>query len=377
MSETEKVSKLTAALGETGAAAVMNMLGKTDQLKTSMEKLAEISGNTPAVEMAKKMTDEMAIFTAGWNNLKISFGSAILPLFNLLLSGIAATVGGLAALIDCCPPVRWALGFLTMAIFGVAVAFGTLKIVLSLRQMFLALKLALQSTAAKMIYTKVCTVALTMAKYALTAAIWLAAKGALVAYAAGWLMVKGVLIAVKVITAIVTGVQWLFNLALWSCPITWIVLGIVALIAAIVALIVYWDEVTAFVYKYADAILAILGPIGWVVLAFKHWDTIKEIIGSIWDYIKEFFNWIGGVAGKIGNFFAKFFGGNNSVNIENIRNDQPVVEGGAVGRNKDIAAGGVRNTTNNSNTTNYGGVTINSSRALTPGELEEYMLLQS
>ena len=42
---------------------------------------------------------------------------------------------------------------------------------------------------------------------------------------------------------------WGFTVALLACPITWIVIGIVALIGALVACIYYWDEICDFVVK--------------------------------------------------------------------------------------------------------------------------------
>src|SRR5574344_1769763 len=52
--------------------------------------------------------------------------------------------------------------------------------------------------------------------------------------------------AIKVIGA-VTKAVWLFNASLLANPITWIILGIVALIAIIVLLIKYWDQVSSAV----------------------------------------------------------------------------------------------------------------------------------
>ena len=49
---------------------------------------------------------------------------------------------------------------------------------------------------------------------------------------------KGVMLAGQAAT-------WLFNTALLANPITWIVLGVMALIAAVAALIYYWDDLVA------------------------------------------------------------------------------------------------------------------------------------
>ena len=60
-------------------------------------------------------------------------------------------------------------------------------------------------------------------------------------------------VAVKAATAAWTGVQWLLNASLWACPITWIVAGIVALIAVITVCVTkvegwgkQWDSVVKF-----------------------------------------------------------------------------------------------------------------------------------
>lgn len=46
-----------------------------------------------------------------------------------------------------------------------------------------------------------------------------------------------------------TASAWLFNAALWANPITWVVAGVVALIAAVGAMIYWWDEIKA---SFAD-----------------------------------------------------------------------------------------------------------------------------
>jgi hypothetical protein len=44
-------------------------------------------------------------------------------------------------------------------------------------------------------------------------------------------------------TGITTAAQWLFNAALYACPLVWIVVGIAAIIAVIVLMIMHWDKV--------------------------------------------------------------------------------------------------------------------------------------
>lgn len=68
------------------------------------------------------------------------------------------------------------------------------------------------------------------------------------------------------IVGLVTAAQWLWNASILANPLTWILLGIVALIAGIVLLVKNWDTV-----KKA---------------AGKAWDWMKEKAKQGWDYIK-------------------------------------------------------------------------------------------
>lgn len=71
---------------------------------------------------------------------------------------------------------------------------------------------------------------------------------------------------------------WAFAAALLANPITWIVLGIVGLIGAIVALIVYWDKVVAGIRTAA----------GWMVQAFDvAWKWIKGMFTRAVTWLRE------------------------------------------------------------------------------------------
>lgn len=110
---------------------------------------------------------------------------------------------------------------------------------------------------------------------------------------------------------------WAFAAALLANPITWIVLGVVALIGAIVALIVYWDKVSSAIRTTAgwlvqafaaawkwvkemftraiawlreNAILIgviLMGPMAWAVAAIiKYWEPIRGFFANLWTGIK-------------------------------------------------------------------------------------------
>lgn len=63
---------------------------------------------------------------------------------------------------------------------------------------------------------------------------------------------------------LMAAVTWALNTALWANPITWIVVGVIALIAAVVALIYYWEDITAWVGKLWDKFTGFVGSLNLV-----------------------------------------------------------------------------------------------------------------
>lgn len=104
------------------------------------------------------------------------------------------------------------------------------------------------------------------------------------------------------ITAIANGVMaaartavLLFNLVLYANPIGLVIAAVVALIAILVGLIVYWDDVAAAFSRGADALLGV-------------WQGVK-------DWFIGFFDWIMGKFSKLAEWGGKitgFFGGGSS-----------------------------------------------------------------
>ncbi len=141
-------------------------------------------------------------------------------------------------------------------------------------------------------------------------------------------------IALAMGVAKIATIQW--SATLLASPITWIVVGIVALIAALVLLIANWDSVVAWLKKVWGGIVTWLGGVwdsivsgvraGWdavvrwikdaatkVVGFFMKWSLIG-VIASNWDSIKSgatsawngIVDWIKGVPGKVVGFFQRW-----------------------------------------------------------------------
>ena len=131
-------------------------------------------------------------------------------------------------------------------------------------------------------------------------------------------------VAAAVALKVLTVAQLLFNVALGATPIGLILIGIAALVTAIILLWKNWDTVTAAWAKGCEAVkraaqavfdwvkanwpllLAILaGPFGLAVgMIIKHWDAIKRAVSSAVDAIRETLGrlqaWVGTVVAGIG-----------------------------------------------------------------------------
>lgn len=68
-------------------------------------------------------------------------------------------------------------------------------------------------------------------------------KALMAGFAARFAAVRGAMMAS-------TAATWLFNAALWANPITWIIAAVIALVAAIALAIYYWDDITAAVNNF-------------------------------------------------------------------------------------------------------------------------------
>jgi hypothetical protein len=103
------------------------------------------------------------------------------------------------------------------------------------------------------------------------------------------------------VTGGMTAAMTALNLAFLANPITWVVIGIVALIAAGYLLIKNWDKVKAFFQflwytikfafsKFLDFVknwgVLLLGPVGLII---KYWDKIPGWFAAIWTKVKTWF----------------------------------------------------------------------------------------
>ncbi|MEF2968361.1 phage tail tape measure protein [Paenibacillus sp. M1] len=126
---------------------------------------------------------------------------------------------------------------------------------------------------------------------------------------------QAIMTAVRAMPGLIASV-WSFTAALLANPITWIVVGIVALIAAIVLLWVNWDSVVNWIKSawnsfvsgikagfdwirnlfagmpaWLQVALAVFMPfIGIPMLIINNWSSIKQFFANLWNGITELFS---------------------------------------------------------------------------------------
>lgn len=118
-------------------------------------------------------------------------------------------------------------------------------------------------------------------------------------------------------TLAATAAQWGMNAAMLACPITWIILAIVALIAIIVILALNWDKVKEKALQVWEAIKTVWGIVSqWflanVIEPLKNffmtlWETIKMLATEAWNGIKTVASTVANAVKAVWNAVKSFF----------------------------------------------------------------------
>jgi hypothetical protein len=331
-----------------GAALVAMLIGKTGQLRDSMGELAQVDGLGPAEKMAKKMTDAQMKLSGVTQVLMLQLSkgvnTAIAPFVGWLVKAGTATVKWMEKHPTL---VKW-IGLGTVAVIGITAAISAFALAMGVVSMIKAGVLALKTFA----------------------------------------------IATKVVTA----AQWLWNIAMSANPIGLIIVGIAALIAAIVVVVKNWD-----LLKWAA--LACFGKIieaaKWLgegirsgfgaALSFisDMWTLVKAGGQAAFGFLGDAFRgmiggWLGGLR-KLLAVLAKVPGAGKVAKLALEKIDSfgavappapPEVGRGAADRRVEVPRGGLQQSFSTSRSTNYGGVTINSQQSPSPAAMEEWMAMQ-
>lgn len=109
-----------------------------------------------------------------------------------------------------------------------------------------------------------------------------------------WILIAA-FIAYKVVMMAASIANMVFGTTLMATPIGWIMLAIAGLIILIVALVMYWDEITAAVKGFGETLWNFLKPII---------DGIVEAFQWLVSALSDAWSFLGDIAGAIANFFG-------------------------------------------------------------------------
>ena len=313
------------AFGTDEAVDLIDLLySKTGELQDNVLSLYDAMGQGTAVasEMASAMNEtepeKFERLQQQLHNVAEAAGSTLLPVVNDLMEGAAGviqkgaewvenhqnlvriillaalTLGGFLAVAGTCIAVVGGVGIVFTKTAGLVKGF--IGVIRGLPDLFETIALygmeagdAIRNgfnrirTAGSTAVTAVKNVTLRIAGMAKTAVI--SGVTALKNMALGLVSMarQAVVTAVTAMPGLIASV-WSFTAALLANPITWVVIGIVALIAALILLWQNWDSVTAFLQNAWDTACS-------KITAGLEW--LKQGFQSIMDWIGEKIAWFG------------------------------------------------------------------------------------
>ncbi len=303
---------------------IKQLMADSTGLAKSIDSIGKVQGMDKAREMAAKMTDVWHKGSGAIGVLAASFGQQLLPPLEKLVGKGVDVVKTLVRWIDIAPNLaRW-IGYGVITVMALSAIMGVLSAAIAVNRI-----------------------------------AWLALGGPIK-------MVVGLFGLLRKLTILQTAVQWLFNTSLYGCPMIWIVIGVGVLIAAVGALIYWWDEAKAAFLdtSWGKAIMAVIDSL---MAPFK-------ALGDTWDWVSQKFGFGGST-----EITAKAQAAAKASELPKAPATLPSIN---APRASEVPAGGVlagSSTLNRTNTrqTTIGSVNIHSEQPLTPGQLNEYVALQA
>lgn len=293
---------LSGAFGSDEAVGFIQLMSSDiDKLGQDINKLGSISGMQKAIDMAKAMKDPFAQVAAGIRGVSTAIWQKALPVIYPFIDSITNVTLLIVEWTDKYPHLAKAIGLAATAFMAFVAIAGLMSVAIGLA------RYAMVGLTMRFIIVKPIVWAARVALIAWNATVWLA-RTALLAFVLYGPALAGVFTAMKAGILTSLPAMWAFTAALLANPLTWIVVGVVALIAAIVALVVYWDDVTAAVKRFfsgmsALANTAIFEPIQqwwgdfqvWLssITFMPSWDLHLELFESIKEWWLGFKNWLG------------------------------------------------------------------------------------
>jgi TP901 family phage tail tape measure protein len=284
-------TKLMEAFGGEGAQVITSLAKDTDRLRNGMDKLGKVRGLEDAENMAKAMVDPWQQFAAAVEALRIAFGQALIPILTPLMAKLSGIAGTMTRWTQMFPNITRVIGIVSLTILALIAAMSLLTFAVG---------------AGRMAWLAMVTVWKVVQLLNLRAVAGFLLQVAVIAlYIAGLTILYTTMALIRGAMMLWQGAIWLVNAAMLANPVVWIVIGVMALVAAVIAAVVYWDEWTAALmnseaFKWVSDQLTALSEWfasmgGWSGMAKAAWDGIVAIFHKAINSLIEMLNKIPGV----------------------------------------------------------------------------------
>ncbi|WP_339436472.1 phage tail tape measure protein [Pseudomonas sp. EL_65y_Pfl1_R32] len=284
-------AKLMDAFGGEGAQVISSLAKDTDRLRNGMEKLGKVRGLEDAQKMAMDMVDPWQQFGAAVEALRIAFGQALIPILTPLMAKLSGIAGTMTRWTQMFPNITRVIGIVTLTILALIAVMSLLTFAVG---------------AGRMAWLAMVTVWKVVQMISLrTTAVFLLQKAFMLGYITVVYGLTAVLGLMRVVMLLWQGAIWLVNAALLANPVVWVVIGVMALVAAVIAAVVYWNEWTdalmnSEAFKWVSDQLTALSDWfasmgGWAGMAKAAWDGIVAIFHTAINGLIEMLNKIPGV----------------------------------------------------------------------------------
>jgi phage-related protein len=296
---------------------VKKTLKGVEAVKYMENELKNSGGATAAFAEIQKSTWEGAqeMLSGTWTTIKLVFGQTFIPALTAATQAVTAILNPILEFMMANEGVRKAIawtaaGAAGFLLFGGAVMvargfFGLLRLTAlasmsPFRQIGTGVAFLKTQLLGVIPFIKAKTVALWQKIAALTASGVSALKSG-----SAFVWHKTAMIAGAVATKVMAAAQWALNAAFIASPVGWIVLGILALGAAVYGIVKYWDlikEKAVGAWNWIKSvwggapdwvkglIVVITAPISIpILMIYKYWGQLKSFFSGVWSTIRSGF----------------------------------------------------------------------------------------
>jgi len=292
-------AKLLEAFGGEGAQVIGALAKDTDRLRNGIEQLGKVRGLENAEQMARAMVDPWQQWASLVEVMRTVFGQVLIPVLSPFMTKMVDIGKTLVRWSQLFPNITRVIGITALSIMGIVAAMSALTMAVGIMRMTWLGMLTVWKVFQLMGLR-------TVAVFILQKVVMLAYVAVIYTLSAGLAVIRGAMMLWQ-------GAIWLVNAALLANPVVWIVVGIVALVAAIAAAVYYWDEWTTALMNTAafQAVAETFQKLsdwfnsmgGWSGMAKAAWDSIVGIFTKAVNGVVELLNSIPGV-----NIEARFGG---------------------------------------------------------------------